>query len=179
MPLTRQFGKICPKVVPVPGSGVCLCRNTWGVLGVLYNIIPFPTSSVSSVRFSHISLNSSVGFGINFIPDRTHPYLTEYNIGILHLALQMETSHYVLFNKDAYTSHLKIIRARAFNTIENPTKLGHTFWEENYMGLAKKRVTSIVCGTPRPYVLLKLGMWSSLKELSTSFLNRRNPLLWK
>lgn len=30
--LTRQFRTICPNFVPVPGCGICLCRNTRGVL---------------------------------------------------------------------------------------------------------------------------------------------------
>ena len=43
-----------------------------------------------------------------------------------HLALQMETPHKVLYGKDADLSHLKIIGARAFVHIKNPTKLGAT-----------------------------------------------------
>lgn len=45
---------------------------------------------------------------------------------IPHSALQMKTPHKVLYGKDAGPSHLKIIGARVFVPIKDPTKLGHT-----------------------------------------------------
>ena len=65
-----------------------------------------------------------------------------------HSALQMESPNKALYRKGPGLPHLKTVGARGFVHVNEPTKLGHTFWEGMVCAVpASNIVTPIACGT--------------------------------